>query len=263
MALRKKSNVSSILDPRKRQPAVLVSTKVKGSGKNLGLILPLTYHPLKANNIICFDLSYDPVFIREPADDSLSEDLNSDSSAFIEINISRVPFVAPVSVLDGETNANLELDLGLVQKRIAVLNNLPELTERIRRIFSQNTYEIDPDPENQLYSGGFFNPKDRETMNKINESPPNSMKYYSDKIDDPRLKEKLFRYICRNFPQVLEETELKLWRNFVRGRLENGRLIDRYRFEAKQIMETADLDTQQVFRQLLKYYDYVEGMVRE
>ena len=73
----------------------------------------------------------------------------------------------------------------------------------------------------------------------------------------------LFRYICRNFPQVLEKTELDLWRTFVRGRLENGRLIDRYRFEAKQIMETADLDTQQVFRQLLKYYDYVEGMVRE
>ena len=73
----------------------------------------------------------------------------------------------------------------------------------------------------------------------------------------------LFRYRCRNFPQVLEERELKLWRNFVKGRLENGRLIDRYRFEAEQIMETVDLDTQKVFRQLLRYYDYVEGMVRE
>ena len=38
---------------------------------------------------------------------------------------------------------------------------------------------------------------------------------------------------------------------------------DRYRAEAKQIMEGADLDTQQVFRQLLKYYDYVEGLVQE
>ena len=73
----------------------------------------------------------------------------------------------------------------------------------------------------------------------------------------------LFRYICRNFPQVLEETELDLWKTFVRGRLESGCLIDRYRAEAKQIMEGADLDTQQVFRQLLKYYDYVEGVVQE
>ena len=100
-------------------------------------------------------------------------------------------------------------------------------------------------------------------MNKISESDPSSLKYFSDKFDDPRLKEMLFRYTCRNFPQVLEETELDLWKTFVRGRLEDGRLIDRYRAEAKQIMEGADLDTQKVFRQLLKYYDYVEGVVQE
>ena len=263
MTLRKKSNVSSILDPRKKQPAVLISTRFKGKGKNLGLILPLTYHPFKANNIICFDLSYDPVLIKDSTDESLSEYLTTYSSVFIEINISRVPFVAPVSVLGGETNANLELDLGLIQKRTGILNNAPELTERIREISSQNTYEADPDPENQIYSGGFFNPKDRETMNRIIESPPNSLKNFSNQFDDPRLEELLFRYRCRNFPQVLEETELKQWRNFVKGRLENGHLIDRYRFEAEQKMESVDLDTQKVFRQLLKYYDYVEGMVRE
>ena len=263
MTLRKKSTVSSILDPRKKQPAVLISTRFKGKGKNLGLILPLTYHPFKANNIICFNLSYDPVLIKDSTDESLSEYLTTYSSVFIEINISRVPFVAPVSVLDEEIITNLELDLGLIQKRTGILNNVPELTERIRSTSSQNTYEADPDPENQIYSGGFFNPKDRETMNRIIESPPNSLKNFSNQFDDPRLEELLFRYRCRNFPQVLEETELKLWRNFVKGRLENGRLIDRYRFEAEQIMETVDLDTRKVFRQLLKYYDYVEGMVRE
>ena len=255
--------MSGILDPRKKQPAVLISTRFKGKGKNLGLILPLTYHPFKANNIICFNLSYDPVLIKDSTDESLLEYLTTYSSVFIEINISRVPFVAPVSVLDEEIITNLELDLGLIQKRTGILNNVPELTERIRSVSSQNTYEADPDPENQIYSGGFFNPRDRETMNRIIESPPNSLKNFSDQFDDPRLEELLFRYRCRNFPQVLEETELKLWRNFVKGRLENGRLIDRYRIEAEQIMETVDLDTQKVFRQLLKYYDYVEGMVRE
>ena len=33
MTLRKKSNVSGILDPRKKQPAVLISTRFKGKGK--------------------------------------------------------------------------------------------------------------------------------------------------------------------------------------------------------------------------------------
>ena len=263
LTLRKKLNVSSILDPKKRQPAVLVSTKLKRWKKNLGLIVPLTYHPLKANNIICYDLSCNPHFIHESSDESLLEDLKSDSSVFIEINMSRVPFVAPVSVLDRETIANQELDLQLIQERIDFLNKAPKLSENILQIFSQDTYEVDPDPENQLYSGGFFNPKDREMMNKISESDPSSLKYFSDKFADPRLKEMLFRYTCRNFPQVLEETELDLWKTFVRGRLEDGRLIDRYRAEAKQIMEGADLDTQQVFRQLLKYYDYVEGVVQE
>ena len=263
LTLRQKSNVASLLNLRERQPAVLISAKIKRWKKNLGLILPLTYHPFKANNIICFDLSCDPAFIQESADESLFESLNSDSSVFIEINISRVPFVAPVSVLDEETIANQELDLGLVQERIEFLNKAPELTERIQRIISQITYEVDPDPENQLYSGGFFNSKDREVMNEISESSPSSLKYFSEKFDDPRLKEMLFRYTCRNFPQVLDETELDLWKSFVRGRLENGCLIDRYKTEAKQIIETSDLDTQRVLRDLLNYYDYVEGLVRE
>ena len=80
LTLRKKLNVSSILDPKKRQPAVLVSTKLKRWKKNLGLIVPLTYHPLKANNIICYDLSCNPHFIHESSDESLLEDLKSDHS---------------------------------------------------------------------------------------------------------------------------------------------------------------------------------------
>ena len=117
-------NVSSILDPKKRQPTVLVSTKVKRWKKNLGLIVPLTYHPLKANNIICYDLSCDPHLMHESLGESLVEDLKSDSSVFIEINISRVPFVAPVSVLDRETIANQQLDLQLIQERIDFLLSL-------------------------------------------------------------------------------------------------------------------------------------------
>lgn len=62
-------------------------------------------------------------------------------------------------------------------------------------------------------------------------------------FQDPRLKEMVFRYRARNFPQTLNEVEQARWKAYVIGRhndpLPGARTIERLNAELERLQLTA------------------------
>ena len=67
------------------------------------------------------------------------------------------------------------------------------------------------DPDQMIYSGGFFSPADRKLMNDIRCTNPSELARGNWSFKDRRLTEMLFRYRARNFPNTLSAGENDRW----------------------------------------------------
>jgi exodeoxyribonuclease-1 len=75
------------------------------------------------------------------------------------------------------------------------------------------------DPDQALYSGGFFSRDDRQRMQRILATPPAGLGSFPQVFDDSRLPEMLFRYRARNWPDSLDAEEQARWEEFRLARL--------------------------------------------
>ena len=75
------------------------------------------------------------------------------------------------------------------------------------------------DPEQMLYSGGFFSDADRATMTQVRKASGKQLAAQTFVFEDKRLPEMLFRYRARNFPQTLNGDEREQWKEFCSQRL--------------------------------------------
>ncbi len=70
-----------------------------------------------------------------------------------------------------------------------------------------------------LYSGGFFDSHDKALFSQIRQHKPEELGRQHFDFNDQRLPEMLFRYRCRNYPDLLTEEESQKWRNYCRTKL--------------------------------------------
>jgi exodeoxyribonuclease I len=101
-------------------------------------------------------------------------------------------------------------------KRISERHDLPaKLREASGRYPPQTT----SDPDFQLYTGGFFSDEDREQFLIIHRSSPQELLSLNLNCRDPRVPQMLWRFTCRNYPEILEGEDLKRWKSFAAGRI--------------------------------------------
>ncbi|MBA58270.1 MAG: exodeoxyribonuclease I [Gammaproteobacteria bacterium] len=268
LSLRSKINVQRILNPAGKNCAVYVSPKIGSENSNLGIVFPVCSHPINKNSIICFDLKFDPSCLEELSSDALEKGLDgsefpeeANETHLFEINTGRLPFVAPLNVLNEETLSRLNIDLDLAKERSEFLASSIVLGKKIKTSYSNRTFELDPDPELQLY-GGFFTDGDRELMKETVRSEPDLLSGFSEKFQDPRLAEILFRYRCRNFPETLSSWEVDRWKGFLDHRLEKGKIIEKYISETQRLISSSGGDNIYALNRLLEYYEYVAQQIQ-
>ncbi|RON09558.1 exodeoxyribonuclease I [Pseudomonas brassicacearum] len=214
------------------QPMVHISGRFSAARSYVGVVLPLAWHPRNRNALIVCDLHLDPQGLLDLDAEALRQRLYTRREELAEgelpvplklIHINRCPVVAPLSVVRGEDQQRLQLDMALYQTRALRLSDAQEVwRDKVLAIYASEDFTPSEDPEQQLYDG-FIGDRDRRLCEQVRTADPMQLAQEQWPFDDERLPELLFRYRARNFPYTLNDEEHERWRLFCQQRLSDAR----------------------------------------
>lgn len=225
LSLRDQKVVMSLLDPTEPKPLLHTSARIPASRGCTTLELPLAILPGRPKSVVCFDLMADPEpLINEPAD-AIADRVftpHADMPEGMErlplklIHSNHVPMLAPAATLRDLDTARIQLDPVRCQTHASrILQALPFVRQKVIEVFSSSSADdsspTGTDPDQMLYSGGFFSAHDRHLMNKILAIPAAELSGHVWSFHDPRLPLMLFRYRARNYPETLSAAERDAW----------------------------------------------------
>lgn len=225
LRLREQKTAMALLDPVNGKPVLHTSSRIAASRGCTTLVLPLAVLPGRPKSVVAFDLMADPgPLIDEPAE--VIADLvftpAADLPAGMErlplksIHSNHVPMLAPAATLRDTDSARIQLDPVRCQQHARRLQQAmssvrPKVIEVFSRSFDDDGETSGTDPDQMLYSGGFFSAGDKYLMGKILRLPPHELATHSWAFEDPRLPLMLLRYRARNYPDTLSTPEREAW----------------------------------------------------
>lgn len=225
---RQKNQAAQLLNLQQRQAVLHVSSMYPVDLGCIAMVVPLAKHPRNPNGVIVYDLRHDPEALLTLDDEALHERLFTPVSELPEgierlplktVHLNKCPVLVPLNTLTPEAAERWSIDVDqseLNRKRLLAGKGLGE---KIARIHSMTEFESISDPDQALYSGGFFSREDRLRMDQILESDPRDLGRFPLVFADQRLPEMLFRYRARNWPETLSGEDLERWEAYRQGRL--------------------------------------------
>lgn len=257
LEMRNQLEVKKLLNPSDPQPVLHTSSRIPASRGCTTLVMPVSIYPDRNKSVIVYDLMTDP----EPLLQSTAKEIadlvfisSADLPEGVEriplkaIHCNHVPMVAPAAVLKGVDCDRIGLDPERCLRNAEKLKAaLPGLSNRIMDVFKPHPGGVQQDPDHMIYSGGFFSGGDRSQMQRIITTPTDQLGEIVWNFADSRLREMLFRYRARNYPDSLNNQEIDKWRVERLVRLESPedpRQLDFERFSAEiaAARETYSLD---------------------
>ena len=267
LALHKKERVASEIGWPVARTFLHVSGMFPAAQGCLGVMWPLGVHPSNKNEILAWDLRYDPNELPSLDADTIRMRLFSKNDALPEgvtrlpvksIHLNKSPMViASLKTLTPARAAELGVDLERAAQHAASAANLPDLSPLWNKVF-QRPKEATPDVDEDLY-GGFIGNNDRRQLTQLRALTPQQLAQTQISFDDLRLEELLFRYRARNFPDTLSADESQRWEEHRSARLLEGeggaRTIDALFEEIDALSEQVDERGEEILGAL---YDYAE-----
>ncbi len=246
LEMRNQIKVKQLLDPVNPQPVLHTSSRIPASRGCTTLVLPVSIYPDRNKSVIVYDLMTDPEPLLQSSAEEIADLVFISSDDLPEgmeriplkaIHCNHVPMVAPATTLKGVDCERIGLEpQRCIRNAEKIKAVLPELRTRIMDVFKPHPGSDHQDPDHMIYSGGFFSGGDRSQMNRIISTPADQLSEVSWNFADSRLKEMLFRYRARNFPDSLDDQEIDRWRSERLGRLRSPgdpRQLDFDRYSAE------------------------------
>ena len=228
--LRNKDFVRKQLNLHQKQPLIHVSGMFGSERGNLALVWPLAEHPTNKNEVLMWDLAYDPSELATLDAANVRRRLFTANADLPEgenrlpikgLHINKSPFViADLRVLNEERHAALGIDMAQIERHAALAAQLPNLDSLWREVYRRETGET-PDVDENLY-GGFVSNQDRRTLNRLRSMSAPALANAKENFEDPQLQKLLHRYRARNFPQSLNPTEQQHWHGWCQRKLHLG-----------------------------------------
>lgn len=257
---RGKHQVGQLLDVRAMAPVLHVSSMYSAELGCIALVAPLAMHPNNKNEVIAYDLRYDP----EPFFNLSIDELRLRLFARIDelpsgemrlpvktIHINKAPVVVPANTLTADAARKWQINPQLAEENLAKIRARSDFLERLVAAFAQRNFEPIQDPDLMLYSGGFFSEADRMRMEHVRRTSPEQLGALDLPFEDRRLPEMLFRYRARNFPETLSSDEHARWEEYRRSRLiesDAGGSITAAAFDLriKELRQSDDLSPEKI-----------------
>lgn len=263
-----------ILDSK--TPFVYTTGRYPSENWHTSVIIPLCAVDGGAQSALVFDLRYnldelleeEKNFVPEEKIDRFGRKYMTKFSwnpIVKELAYNKCPALAPVSVLDGESEKGktgwerINLSREQIEKNLESLkNHLPEFQKRMKKLFEErkNSFEKSQDVDGQLYEG-FISDGDKVKMLDVRGRNANELADYHPFFDDPRFPDLLLHYKGRNFPNSLDENEQKEWEEYRIARLQSQEKSFIEEFERlKDEMDPALVEDLLLWYQSLASSDY-------
>ena len=269
-SLRKKENVSAQIGWPMQKAFLHISGMYPVEQGCLSVVWPLAQHPTNKNEIIVWDLRYDPRELFTLDADTIKLRMFSKASALPEgmtrlpiksIHINKSPVViSNLKTLSDERAQHWGIVWDQIFQHRDYAQNAPDMGTIWQSIFAPKRTEKN-DVDEDLY-GGFIAPKDRRVLDEIRLSKPAELAQQSINFQDKRLEELLLRYRARNFPHTLNADELHDWQELCVRRLVHGEhqdySISQYFEKIDELAESASDEEQEILSEL---YDYAQEIV--
>ncbi len=268
---RHKQAIFPMLDWSSMKPVLHVSAMYPSRVGCCALVVPLAPHPENRNSVIVFDLRQDPEFLIHASEDEIRERLFTRQSdlpegaervAIKEVRANTCPILAPASMLRSLSEERLqafELDRDQLKRHLEQLKSAHGLAEKIGNLYRRERDSEPADPDEALYSGGFFSPHDRQLLDQVLATSPELLGELELPFEDSRLPDLVFRYRARNFPGTLDAPEQERWEAFRQQRLlepESGwRSLPVFFQRIEELVNSGKLDQrEQLMMQDLQFY---------
>ena len=226
LGLRSHKAAMALLDPVESKPVLHSSARIPASRGCTTLELPLAVLPDRPKSVVAFDLMADPRALIQESAEAIADrvftprvDLpeNVERIPLKLIHSNHVPMLAPAATLRDTDTARIGLDPERCFRHAELLQRaMTAVRHKVIEVFSRPFDDEDEsagsqDPDQMLYSGGFFPPGDKYLMQKILGIPPAELGGHVWTFKDPRLALMLFRFRARNYPESLNSREIEAW----------------------------------------------------
>lgn len=221
--MRDKSTAKKLVSSR--EPFVYSSGKYDNEHQKTTVAVYLTDHPKKQGALV-YDLRHDPSAFLDLAPKELVDrwrwTREPDAAPRLPIKtlqFNRCPAVAPLGVLDPDSQKRTGLDLQLIEKHRAVLkqggpdfvNRVLEALQLLDTAQAKRQRSAKTDVDGQLYEG-FYDTQDTNLLGVVRAAEPNELTpEFSQGFHDGRLKALLPRYKARNYAASLSPEERSAW----------------------------------------------------
>jgi exodeoxyribonuclease-1 len=270
LALHKKDRVASEIGWPVARPFLHISGMFPADRGCIALMWPLGVHPTNKNELIAWDLAYDPRELWPLDAATIRTRLFSKRDALPEgmtrlpvksIHLNKSPMVINnLKTLSPEMMQRWQFDLDLAMQHAEYAAAAPDMSAIWQQVY-QREAEATPDVDEDLY-GGFVGNTDRRQLTALRAMKPQQLAAAHPGFDDARLEELVFRYRARNFPETLSEIEQERWEEHRAARLFDGeggfRNVDILFAEIDTLSENADERGEEILGAL---YDYAEMIV--
>ncbi len=267
LSLRKKDRVATEIGLPIKKAFLHVSGMIPVERGCITAVWPLVLHPQNKNEVIVWDLHYDPSELFSLDTATIQQRMFSKTDALPEgvtrlpiksIHLNKSPIViSNLETLSPERAAHWGCDMQQVHRHAAIAAEAPDMSRIWEDVFSRNAAD-DVDVDEDLY-GGFIGSNDRRLLNDLRHMNMKQLNNAHPTFQDGRLEELLFRYRARNFPQSLSQDEQQQWEQHRAARLHDGAAkaltIERLFERIDQLSETASERDEEILGAL---YDYAE-----
>ncbi|MBC7392718.1 MAG: exodeoxyribonuclease I [Variovorax sp.] len=238
----------------------------------LAVMWPLASHPANKNELIAWDLAYDPAELRDLDVETLRLRLFTRTADLPEgvvrlpvkgIHLNKSPMVVGnLRTLAPAMAERWGIDLEAASRNAEIARGLPDMSAIWPQVYARPK-EATPDVDEDLY-GGFVGDADRRRLLRVRGLSPADLARERVGFDDARLEEIVFRYRARNWPETLTAEETERWEAHRAARLLEGeggaRSVDMLFTEIDALSESADERGEELLGAL---YEYAEAIVPE
>lgn len=232
LSMRTKASVKQLVETG--QPFVYSSGKYATDFEKTTVVTPVAVHPKKGGMLV-YDLRHNPQDYIYMSVEQLAKAWEWKSVDSQEprlpvklLQYNRCPAIAPMGVLDADSQKRLSIDLSLIEKHRKVLSEATLWPERLFKALEildtaqqARLLSDQQSADSQLYDG-FFGDTDRQLLPKIRHAPSDELNTFTDVLHDDRLKQLLPLYKARNFSNRLSDEERAAWDTYKTKRLFDG-----------------------------------------
>jgi exodeoxyribonuclease-1 len=255
--------------PRHARPFWHVSGMFPAERGCLALMWPLAMHPNNKNELIAWDLAFDPRELASLNAADVRLRLFSKAADLPEgmlrlpiksVHLNKSPMVmANLKVLSPEMALRWGVDVEAQLQHAETAQALPDMSAIWSEVFDRPEGQR-PDVDEDLY-GGFVSNSDRRRLNDLRAMTPDQLAGAHPAFEDARLPELLFRYRARNFPEGLTDEEAVRWEAHRAERLFDGVGSARTISELFDEIDSLSADTDERGETVLgDLYDYAESI---